>query len=776
MELLSVRIDCPYGRGEGDGMSLSAARSRLMFARENLNMNRTDEVEPLVAAAEEFLAQVHDEEDAAAKAALLQEIAEVRAEVAAMPTADERRHVSAAQGKIRLARNQIEHNYMPDYIAESLEAALQALADVRDEFRKPLLIEVDDVRALLGGTGTPDPEPEPEVVTGERTDEAQERVARAQGQLRWARSSLESRRYDEVERNVQQALDQVTGVADAHKADLLREIDQIRAEANAAAAAQERDALISRATGQLRNLRSDAENGGRVEQVGYQLERVRDMLAEVPDEHKADLLRELEEIRTLAEQVEQTERFRALERTLDAQLSLADSCKEDDFGEAREALARFHERMERDDVAGLPDATKERLRVRATELAAEVAANLKADALGRAESRMRDIAGVLDDDPFAGRPDDEVYRTATTLEHYRNQVVDYLRRIPEPDADVQAARDRLAALDAKLAHYNDVWAEAAAEARVSSHWAGSAQSIEGWADEPIDAAPPSMYAPSVARTRAALVEAMRFRADADVLRIRDEYPGNEAIRSVWQASGDVLEASAAKVNAAFVRSLEHAEAMPSPMLEADITNTMHLAAAAGTMLDGTPYKVQILDRIEALETRWRHDYAETLDARRRLYDALAAEADAKWPEMVAASGATTSFDPWNPVTGQTIVLSGVRNRCGWEWSGPEYGFAMKHQAVVLGGVWEPHVLRALEHAWYELKLDVNDRIPGDVIAVVQGRSTIGERTQRVIRDANSGAELGTVEEWPSVDCVLLRIVGLHAGPVAVGPGENPGDS
>ncbi len=749
-------------------MSLSAARSRLMFARDNLNMNRTDEVEPLLAAAEEFLAQV-PEEDGADKAVLLLDIADVRAELAALPTSDERRYVSVAQGKVRLARDQIERNYLPEYIVESLEAAMQALVDVRDQFRKPVLAEIDEVRALLGGTATPAPAAEPEPVTSDNAEEAQQSVSRAESQLRWARSSIDSRRYDEAERNVQQALDTVAGVADEYKANLLREIEQIRAEVNDANAAQERAALISRVSSQIRSLRSDAENGGRLEQIGYQLERVREMLAPLPDEHKADLLREAEEIRALAEQVEQTQRFSALERMLDSQLSQADSVKEYDFDDARRVLARFHERMEQDDVAELPEAMKERLRLRAAGLTTEVAANHKADALGRAESRMRDLAEVLNDDPFAGRPDDEVYRTVTTLEHYRNQVVDFLKRVPEPDPDVQAVRDRLAALDDTLTRHNENWAEATAEARLTSQWSGTLQSIEGWADEAIDAAPPSMYAPSVSRTRNAMVEAMRFRAGADVQRIRDEYPGNAAIQGAWQASGEVFEASAAKVNAAFVRSLDHAEAMPSPMIEDDINKTMHLSAAADTMLESTPYQAEIRHRIEALDARWRQEYAEMREARQKLYDALAADAEAKWPEIAGASGATTEFDPWNPEKGQTILLRGVYNRCGWEWSGREYGFAMKHQGVVLGGIWEPHVLRALEHAWYELKLDVNDRIPWDVIAVVQGPSTIGERTQRVIRDASSGAELGKVEEWPGVDCLLLRIIGLHAGPVAVGP-------
>lgn len=159
-----------------------------------------------------------------------------------------------------------------------------------------------------------------------------------------------------------------------------------------------------------------------------------------------------------------------------------------------------------------------------------------------------------------------------------------------------------------------------------------------------------------------------------------------------------------------------------------------------------------------------------MQARRDLYDKLSVDADAVWPGIVARAGAATDFDPDDRgVYGRTVLLSQARNRCGWEWSGPEYGFAMWHYGVVLAGVFEPHVQAALEHAWYELKLDVNDRIPWDVLAVVDGPGTIGERTERTLRDARTGQELGKVEEWPAIDCLRLRIVGLHAGPVAVGP-------
>jgi hypothetical protein len=157
-----------------------------------------------------------------------------------------------------------------------------------------------------------------------------------------------------------------------------------------------------------------------------------------------------------------------------------------------------------------------------------------------------------------------------------------------------------------------------------------------------------------------------------------------------------------------------------------------------------------------------------MQARKDLYDKLSVDADAVWPGIVAAAGPAADFDP-SDTAALMVLLSQVRNRCGWEWSGSEYGFAVRYRGTILAGVFEPHVLAALEHVWYELKLDVNDRIPWDVIAVPDGPATIGERTERTLRNASTGEEIGKIEEWPPVTCLRLRIVGLHAGPVAVAP-------
>jgi hypothetical protein len=128
-------------------MSLSAAKSRVIFAREYLNSPRSGEIEPLLQMAEGFLAEVPDEE----KEPVLAEIAEIRAALEAAPTQDETRKTAAAQGKIRQARDQVERGYNRDDIVTTLGVAEGYLAEVRDKFKETILAEISQVRAQTTG-------------------------------------------------------------------------------------------------------------------------------------------------------------------------------------------------------------------------------------------------------------------------------------------------------------------------------------------------------------------------------------------------------------------------------------------------------------------------------------------------------------------------------------------------------------------------------------------------------------------------------------------------
>ncbi|KAK0713479.1 hypothetical protein B0T26DRAFT_782443 [Lasiosphaeria miniovina] len=100
------------------------------------------------------------------------------------------------------------------------------------------------------------------------------------------------------------------------------------------------------------------------------------------------------------------------------------------------------------------------------------------------------------------------------------------------------------------------------------------------------------------------------------------------------------------------------------------------------------------------------------------------------PDVISAAN---GFDPSAARPGDAVLLAGVYNRAGWDFDGGQYGFAMRFAGVPLGGVYEGYVDKALDHAAYELKLAIDDHKPWDVVGVVLGPGSIRERTKRVIR-------------------------------------------
>src|SRR5690349_2623406 len=110
---------CRRSRTTRGVMSLSAARSRVSMARDNLNMNRVDDVASLLDAAEGFLGGL----DVAETAELLLEIAAVRAELDKTPNSDDQRFLSAARNQLRHARGEFDNGREHDLVEQSLDKA-----------------------------------------------------------------------------------------------------------------------------------------------------------------------------------------------------------------------------------------------------------------------------------------------------------------------------------------------------------------------------------------------------------------------------------------------------------------------------------------------------------------------------------------------------------------------------------------------------------------------------------------------------------------------------
>lgn len=131
-------------------MSLSAANSRVRQAKMQLEENRLDDVEATLDAAVGFLKELSDAE----KAPVLAEITAIRVALATMLRPADERQLSAAKGKIRQARSQIEQRYAAADIEVTLGGAeqfLAAVAEMHAAHKAPILAEIAAIRATLQG-------------------------------------------------------------------------------------------------------------------------------------------------------------------------------------------------------------------------------------------------------------------------------------------------------------------------------------------------------------------------------------------------------------------------------------------------------------------------------------------------------------------------------------------------------------------------------------------------------------------------------------------------
>jgi hypothetical protein len=126
-------------------MSLSAARSRITQARDQIRSNRTDDVDRTLAAAEGFLAPLPDAE----KSTALAEIAAIRGELAAMANPDEQLKLQGARGKLRQARGYVDSGYDAASTENVLGMVDQFLAGVRDQHKAAELAQLAELRAKL---------------------------------------------------------------------------------------------------------------------------------------------------------------------------------------------------------------------------------------------------------------------------------------------------------------------------------------------------------------------------------------------------------------------------------------------------------------------------------------------------------------------------------------------------------------------------------------------------------------------------------------------------
>jgi hypothetical protein len=528
-------------------------------------------------------------------------------------------------------------------------------------------------------------------------------------------------------------------------------------------------ANLSKARGRINQVRALVETR-RTEGADGLLDEAGTLLAGVAESERTPLLADIEALRAELVTVEQAEYARKVDSEFSPHLYDAENVKTWEPDHSARALAHLTERIAEEKQRGaLSTQTLAAYEERVVAATATRTALLKADALERGLPLLAELEARVVTDPFEGLDQSGAYRATQEMETLRYRALHEVRNQPADDPDVVAFNARVDAVNSAIERASQKWSTAQLHEQVRRSWEIVEQSAEiaGWREESGAAEPRLLEIPDLPRTRTAIMRIGYLLADTDTVQVRADHAGDEVVRSTYRAAEEERSAAVAKLAREYHAVLALAERAETPMRSDDLNKTGHFSVAVRSSFEDTAALGELLDRTAALEERWRAEVAAIMQARQDLYDRLAAQAAADWPAIVAATGAGTDFDPGDTGAGGRVVhLEGVYNRAGWDFQ--NFDFCMRWDGIPLGGSYEPYVLQALEHAWYELKLDVNDRIAWDVVAVVQGPGKIGERTQISVRGSN-GLEIGKVEEWPAVECVRLKIIALHAGPVAVGP-------
>lgn len=722
-------------------MSASAVRSRLGMAKDDLDKGWIDRAEQSLVSAQQYL----DKLDAAEAAPLRAELDAIRAQIAAMPTEAETRSISAARRELRNIRSKIEDKQpygLEDYVAK----CVKYVDDVRPEQRGAIDAEIAAVRAeveaFLRPNVAPAPAPTPTPVatapapTSVATAPAPTPVAAAPSPVAAAPAPSAPAAAPHAERRL----------------------------------TDEEHAMQSRLRSKIRSMLSLVETR-RHDGVVEELDSLRPELAKLPDFASTPLVTMLEEVQALARKGVAEENLRRVTEELGRHLRGAESDIETmRWYDVDKALAYVTKRLGEPDVVEAVSAEQvSGYHAKMAEIRTKLAATKKADALDRVRELIIDLEQGVETNPFIDLDQMGVYRKHHELEYLRKRVLGGLDRADPQDPDIAAIVQRANATTAKLDKYLVDWSKAKLDASVSNSWAEIEKDIAGWdTEQHVAPSATSLDEPQLPQTRRALQRTQWLLDSQETKNIRASHPGDATIQGPFEHAERIRAEAARKLAAAYSEVLERAEKLETPLNRFDQDRPRQLTYSVENALQGTDFKDALVARATRLDAKWQAEVAAIMAARQALYDRLAAEAESNWPNMRDACNAVT-FDPKTAQVGQTVRIDNVYNRCGWDYGSRKYSFAMRWDDYLVGGFYEDHVFAALEHAWYQLKLDVGDRIRWDVIAVIEGPDKIGVRTQVTLRDKLTGEKLGTLEEWPLHDCIRIRIIGLHAGPVAVTP-------
>lgn len=506
--------------------------------------------------------------------------------------------------------------------------------------------------------------------------------------------------------------------------------------------------------------------GNAPERAGHNADRANTVLDS--DDAKTHLAPELfqrlraeaADLRAKADALMKAERTARYAETVERYLRSAEGDLSHNVRLAYDGLRHAQERLDQDDQKLLSPESVAKYRAEIERIRGLIAAAVKNAALSRAKPILTELEERVSRPIF----DDSAqpWQIVGNLESLKSRVRGALTDVPSDDADVKAIEVRLAAVDVKISDASVALGRDHAEELVSRAYENEKTAVAGWEDETTS----GEY--DYPKTALAVRRLRYFLADNEMGRLWTEYPDLAPIQALRAGAQKALEGATAKLHAAFGAALGALEKKPRPTNGVALEEPSRFAGRAGSDFEGTEHAETNFARARALYDRWQNEIEADRAARQKKYRELAAVADAAWPAIVARIAAADGFDPHGgSARGKTVLVKSIRNRIGWDFSGP-HDFAIWVDGMPVVGDFDAVVTAAVNEACEKVGLPLDDHTDWDAVITIGGPGKIKERTEVIIRN-RSNLEIGKLEEWRPIDCVQCSVIALRAGPVAVGP-------
>ena len=417
----------------------------------------------------------------------------------------------------------------------------------------------------------------------------------------------------------------------------------------------------------------------------------------------------------------------------------------------------------------LDPATMQSLQEKLADGEAKYAGVIKKDALSHANANLDALDKRLVTDPFKETASDSAYKVTEELQALRQRTAYQLSRIPESDPDRKTAESRLATAQAKMKEYDDAWGAANVEAGIVNRWKYIAQGFEGWESESYAPSANAFEKPKLTKTEQAFRQSQVFLEEKQTVDAGKKHAVLPKAAAAIAEAQKTMAAAQAKLDSVFNQWMDAAEKQPRPQgpNRFDIGAAADMSRWAADRLAGSQYKEADVARANKLDKRWQDELAAIKQQHEETLRKMTAEANDAWPKIASSIDAQSGFNPTDvsSAKGKTFRFKGVRNRSGWDFDN-RFELVIWVDGQPVAGTFEPKIRKEFADVARQTGDSVNDHIDWDVVAVVSGRGVVNQRFSSEVKDEHMNL-LGKIEGTRPVDCVVVRVIAIHAGPIAM---------